>query len=339
MDADDYSIIHTASPTNVSSDEATFIHRPSTLSLPVEIWERVLDWLVTIYTPVHRNATESTLSRDLFNCALVCRAWRARAQTHLFAYPSIRAPDLSVFEATIRKIPVLCEHVQELLFENEPIVAQNGVTKTVDTISHVTRVAHKFPKAHYFLFRDNDLSVEHPYLSRSLAACRFINWLDYFTSIPTRLPHLVRFIAAFNKLSIVSLAVPIILDQETSIPNISNVLRSSPEVLILWLEPGNHLLLDWLIESKTFVKSLRQLVVTLDNRVPSQEISLHAERLQSLLDLCCKHIKVWDFYRYEDLKPMPLGTVLPVVINNFTLTYLLLYSLPPDANVSRKTKI
>ena len=219
------------------------------------------------------------------------------------------------------------------------IVAQNGVTKTVDTISHVTRVAHKFPKAHYFLFRDNDLSVEHPYLSRSLAACRFINWLDYFTSIPTRLPHLVRFIAAFNKLSIVSLAVPVILDQETSITNISNMLKSSPEVLILWLEPGNHLLLDWLIESKTFVKSLRQLVVTLDNRVPSQEISLHAERLQSLLDLCSKHIKVWDFYRYEDLKPMPLGTVLPVVINNFTLTYLLLYSLPPDANVSRKTKI
>lgn len=281
-------------------------------TLPVEVWERILDWLVVIYTPVRRTSTESTLPEDLLSCALVCRAWRPRAQTHLFAYPRIKACNLPTFETAIRKIPVLCSHVQEFIFENEPIgtEAKSGVVKTVDTLSHVTRVAHKFPNVHYFLFQDNDLSVEHPYLSRSIAACRRIDWLDFFTSVPTRLHHLARFLAAFRNLTIVSLAVPILSEPDiTTLSNHCNVLKSSPDTLVVYLEQGSHLLLNWLVKSKTFVKSLQRLGVIIENRFSSQEITLHAENLQKLLNFCCKHLKVWDFYRCEDIKSMPPGNV------------------------------
>ena len=89
--------------------------------LPAELIEQVIDWLVIGYT--HESGqtyqTNLDLRRDLSHCALVCCAWRVRAQTHLFALLRISGNGLSQYERILLNSPSLCRFAKELLFYNQ----------------------------------------------------------------------------------------------------------------------------------------------------------------------------------------------------------------------------
>ena len=74
--------------------------------LPIEVWERAIGWLVAYAVAAGSTGlSEMSIRHDLSACALVCRAWRPRAQFHLFKYPRITGDGLSVYEKLISKSP------------------------------------------------------------------------------------------------------------------------------------------------------------------------------------------------------------------------------------------
>ena len=122
-------------------------------ALPTEVWEQVIDWLVVGYTPELGLTYQDNINlrRDLSSCALVCRAWRVRAQMHLFAFLRITGNGLSQYEALILKTPVLCNFAKEFMFYNQYVDSSKDgiVDKTIETASHAVRIAHKLSSVRY----------------------------------------------------------------------------------------------------------------------------------------------------------------------------------------------
>ena len=118
-------------------------------TLPTEVWERVIDWLVVGYTQTSGGMYHNDINfrRDLSRCAVVCRAWRVRTQMHLFAFLRISGKGLSQYKVLILKTPILCDFAKDFHFYNEYVeTSENRIShQTVETASHVVRIAHKLP--------------------------------------------------------------------------------------------------------------------------------------------------------------------------------------------------
>ena len=281
-----------------------------------EIWESIIDCVVVEYTPedgaTYRDHLD--LRRDLSSCALVCRAWRVRAQMHLFAFLRIEGDALSRYEALIRKTPVLCSFAKELMFYNEYVdKSKDGVTgKTVETASHVVRITHRLSNVHHLLMEQINLAVEHPHLPRHMAALTNINQLDFIGHIPTKLSQLTHILIGPKNLSVLYLDVPIIVDSNP-IPTARYSPKASLTRLYLAIQPGGHLLLDWLVKAKSFTTSLQRLNVVLQDQILQSEITLVIRGIQSLLDNCTGSLKEWNMWakvRVDDLSSLPKGNVV-----------------------------
>ena len=291
--------------------------RYSLPALPTEVWERVIDWLVVGYTPdsnrVYQNDID--LRRDLSRCALVCRAWRVRAQMHLFAFLRITGNGLSQYETLILKTPVLCTFAKELNFHNQHVDSPQNkiVDKTIETASHAVRIAHKLFNVQDLIVTTINLAIEHPHLPRQFAALTNINKLDFYTPTPTKLPQLARILLGLKSLSILYLRVPIIADSNPlPLPTPCYATKSSLTRLDLVIQPGGHLLVDWLVKAKSFTTSLQILYVELEDQIPQSEISLVLQGVQILLDNCTGSLKEWDFLakiQVDDLSSVPEGNV------------------------------
>ena len=94
---------------------------PWSLSIiPIEIWERAIDWLVEDYIRTSSTTIEDLrLRRNLSNCALVCTAWKHRAQFHLFTHLLIKGYGLSRYGKLIIQSPSWCGFAKEFFFYNE----------------------------------------------------------------------------------------------------------------------------------------------------------------------------------------------------------------------------
>ena len=132
-------------------------------ALPTEVWEQVIDWLVVGYTHELGQTYQKNidLRRDLSSCALVCRAWRVRAQMHLFAFLRITGNGLSQYEALILKTPILCTFAKELKFYNQYVDSSKTKVagKTIETASHAVRVSHKLSNVQYLLMHHINLAI------------------------------------------------------------------------------------------------------------------------------------------------------------------------------------
>ena len=139
---------------------------PTPRRLPVEVCERVIDWLVVDYAPEFGLTHQGhiNLQRDLLSCALVCRGFKARAEKYLFSFLAISPNGVSQYESILRKTPKLCGLARTLYFRNQYQEAfdNKGTEKTIETASHVARIAHKLPNVHYLHIQRINLAIEHP---------------------------------------------------------------------------------------------------------------------------------------------------------------------------------
>ena len=269
-------------------------------SLPTEVCEQTIDWLVIGYTPQFGRTYYGNVSlrRDLSNCALVCHAWRPRAQMYLFAFLRISGKGLSHYEAILLKSPILCGFAKELYFYNEYVGQSQGKTtdKTVETASHALRIAHKLPHVYYFVMNRVNMASEHTHLPKYMTALRNINQLYFFSPTPAKLSQIARMIVGLKGLSTLYLRVPIIVDSNPlPLPVPCYATKSSLARLELVIGPGGHSLLDWLVHANSFTTSLQVLQVGMEDPIPQSEVTLAVQGIQSLLDRCREHLKEWYF--------------------------------------------
>ena len=282
--------------------------------LPVEVWEQVIDRLVIGYTTLIQTYQDNLdLRRDLSSCALVCRGWRVRAQMHLFAFLRISGDRLSQYETLILKTPVLCDFAKELKFYNQYINRSKCqiADKTVETVSHAVRIAHKLCNVHYLNMHEITLAIEHPHLPRHVAALTRINQLHFFSATLTKLSQLARILISFKNLSTLLLKVPIVVDSNPlPLPRPCYVTKSSLTVLDLVIQPGGHLLVDWLVKAKSFTTSLQVLFVVVEHQIPQSEVAPLMQGVQSLLDNCTGSLKEWELwanFQVDNLSSVPKG--------------------------------
>ena len=289
------------SPTNPSASPivvATTPQRPLP-RLPIEVWERAINWLTAYYVRFGNTTNdEFDLRRDLSMCALVCRAWRSRAQFHLFAHLRIEGDGLSQYETLLLKSPMLCGFAKEIFFINQYVEeSKSKITNlTVETACHVVRLAHKLPRVHYLTMANINLAIENPNLSRHMGALMKIKTLDFNSPTPTKLYQLARVLTGLRNLSTLLLNIHIVVDPiPLPLPAPCYATKSTLTTLELLIQPGGHMLLDWLVKAKTFTTSLQILYVELEEKVPQSDIGLAMEGVQSLLDNCSESLKEWDF--------------------------------------------
>ena len=230
-------------------------------TLPTELWEQVIDRLVADHTtdPSQTHPEDANLRHDLSTCALVCRAWRARAQMHLFAFLRITGKGLSQYAAMLHVSPILCKVAKELKFYNRYVdQSKTKITsQTIETASHAVRISHKLTELHYLHIQHINLAVEHPRFSRHVSALRNITKLDFSTFTPASLSQLARTLVGLKSLSNIYLKVPIIVDPNPlPLPSPCYSTKSSLTKLDLSILPGGHLLVDWLVRAESFTTSL-----------------------------------------------------------------------------------
>ena len=314
--------------------------------LPTEIWERCMDWLVEGYTSISRNSygDNINLRRDLRSCALVCSAWRIRAQTHLFVFLRISGNGLSQYEALVLKHPALCDVAKQLKFFNSYVGDSSGgiIDKTVDTASHAVRIAHKLPNIHYFVVDNINMAVEHPHFPRYIAALTTISRLDLYSRTPTKLSHLARALVGLRNLSTILLNIPIISTSTPApLPSYYYTSKSVLTKLVLIIQPGGNLLLEWLVQVHSFTASLQALGVKLTEHIPESEIIPVMRNLQSVLHKCTGNLKELQFYAKTATDNAPslytptgerisqLSSTVPTSIYPFSV------SLAPNNSLSR----
>ena len=291
--------------------------QPTLPALPIEVWEQVIDWLVVGYTPKLGQTVQDNfnLRRDLSACALVCRAWRIRAQMHLFAFLRISGNGLSQYETLILKTPVLCTFAREFTFYNQYVDATTNqvVDKTVETASHAVRIVHKLLNVQYLVASSINLAIEHPHLPRHIAALQNINQLDFYSRTPTKLSQLARILLGLKDISTLYLSVPIIVDSNhLPLPAPCYATKSSLTRLDLVIQPGGYLLVDWLVKARSFTTSLHILFVRLEYQIPQSEIALVTQGVQTLLDNCTGTLEEWNLnakIQVDDFSSVPKGNV------------------------------
>ncbi|KAK7689663.1 hypothetical protein QCA50_007458 [Cerrena zonata] len=301
------------------------------LILPVEVWENVIDLLVEGYTTHARSYSDGvSLRNDLIHCALVCHAWLPRAQMHLCVYIYVVGSGLSTYEKLINRMPKLCISAKELQFQNIYTGDANGTVadRTVETISHVVRIAHKLPHVHTLFVDDINLSIEHPYLPKYVTALTSIKALKFYTRTPTRLVQLAHFIAGFKNISELVLEVPIVLESNPLSLKPCYTTKSTLTRLYLLMQPGGYLLLDWLVKAHSFTTSLHILQVRFLDAISQSELALTMQSLQYMLNNCASHLKEWIFWakiKVNDFKGIPsvsLATHSAITGLNFRVSSL-----------------
>ncbi|KAK7689466.1 hypothetical protein QCA50_007258 [Cerrena zonata] len=305
-----FPVMATSSASLISRESSTHIIMPR---LPTEVWENIIDLLVEYYTRPFRTGFDSVnLKKELLSCALVCHAWYPRAQMHLGVYIFIHGSKLSTYEKLIHKVPILCTSAKEFEFMNQYTKDPDDKVpdRTVETVSHAVRVAHKLPHTHTLVVSDINLNIEHPHLPRYVTALTSIKNLQFYTYPPTRLAQLARFIIGFRNISTLVLYVPIAMESNPlPLPTPCYKTKSSLTELDLIMQPGGHLLLDWLVKTYSFTTSLQILQVAFDLPIPQSEVDLTMQGLQSLLDNCSGHLKQWIFFakiEVDEFKDIPL---------------------------------
>ena len=300
----------------ISSLSGSITQRPLP-ALPVEVWEQAIEWLVAGYTRAESPLSDGLkLRNELSVCALVCRAWRLCAQFHLFAHLRISANGLSQYGKLIIKSPILCSYAKDIFFYNRYMEeSKTKIThKTLATASHAVRITQKLSNVTYLLVQRINLADEHPHLSRHIAALRNINTLEFYSRTPTRISHLARILVGLKSLSTLYLVVPIKVDANLLPPPAPHyATKSSLTRLFLVIQPGGHLLLDWIVKARSFTTSLQILSVILQNQIAQSEIGLIMRGVQSLLDTCAGSLKEWNFsanIQVDDFSSVPKGNLI-----------------------------
>ena len=285
-------------------------------ALPTEVWERAIDWLVIGYTSAGNTyIIDINLRHDLSSCALVCSAWRIRAQAHLFAFLRISGDGLSQYETMILRSPILCKFAKEFSFLNQYTESSKSKIKdeTVETASHAVRIAHKLFNLRYLLVFRVNLAIEHSNLPRHIAALTSLDRLDIITHTPTKLSQLARILVGLKNLTILSLNIPILVEPIPSpLPSRCYATKSFLTKLVLDIQPGGHLLPDWLVQTKSFTTSLQTLTVRLDDTIPKSDLALVMQGAQALLDSCTETLREWTFWarvQVDEFSSIPNGTV------------------------------
>ncbi|KAK7689459.1 hypothetical protein QCA50_007251 [Cerrena zonata] len=287
-------------------------------ALPTEVWEYIIDLLVKHYTRPGRLYNDSiNLRNDLLSCALVCHAWYPRAQMHLGVYILIKGSKLSTYGKLIQKVPILCTFAKKFEFRNQYTENPDDkvVDRTVGTVSHAVRVAHKLPHIHTLVVDDINLSIENPHLPRYVTALTSIKKLYFYTYTPTKIAQLARFIVGFRNISTLVLYVPIIVESNPlPLPTPCYRTKSSLKRLNLIMQPGGHLLVDWLVKGHFFTTFLQVLQVIFQYTISQSEVALTMQGVQSLLDNCGGHLKGWYFQAkiavddFQDIPQVSLAT-------------------------------
>ena len=235
---------------------------------------------------------------------------------HLFALLRISGNGLTQYESILLRSPVLCGFAKEFYFYNQLVDESKSRVKnqTIETASHAVRIAHKLSNVHYLMADKINLAIEHPHLPRHISALAHIDKLDFSSSVPTKLTQLARILVSFKNLSALYLVVPIISDPDSlPLPTPYYATKSSLKKLYLVIQSGGHLLVDWLVQAKTFTTFLETLDVRFEHQIPQPEIVLVMRGVQHLLDGCAKSLKEWNFHgniQVDDFSDIPQSEVV-----------------------------
>jgi hypothetical protein len=147
-----------------------------------------------------------------------------------------------------------------------------------------------------------------------VTALTSINNLQFSTFTPTRLAQLARFIVGFRNISTLVLYVPIAVESNPlPLPTPCYKAKSSLTELYLYMQPGGHLLVDWLVKAHSFTTSLQILQVVFKDPIPQSEVGLTMQGVQSLLDNCGSYVKKWTFeakIEVDEFKDIPPGKII-----------------------------
>ncbi|THH28104.1 hypothetical protein EUX98_g6093 [Antrodiella citrinella] len=162
--------ISVSSPTGVSS----------TLRLPIEVCEMIMDFFLEIPNP---NGTTYNDRDSLAACSLVCKAWQHRARFHLCVTVILTSGQHFLsFIKFLSARPHLCTRVAYLILWGHPY---NQSTEPQDDswISSVPLMLPALPNLKGLTFRRIDFSQQHAIFDKAFAKFKHTSKLElvYFT--------------------------------------------------------------------------------------------------------------------------------------------------------------
>ena len=221
-----------------------------TSSLPIEVWERIIDWIVQPHD-VSLEAYRERFER-LSVCSLVCRAWRTRAQARLFEVVSLKYERLLSLDRVLRSNPAISSTIREMFLVKKPKAAP---------ISFFT-IRHQLSGLTYLNIGGLNLTGEHQWLYRS-PLFRSVQRLKLFHLQTCQLSQLIRFVNCFHSLSRLDLSFAFEkLEYKGQIlPMPSHANTRSVTWLELDLKPGVSRLIDWFLNAESLLSQLKTLIL------------------------------------------------------------------------------
>ncbi|KAH8102742.1 hypothetical protein BXZ70DRAFT_804320 [Cristinia sonorae] len=174
---------------------------PTAHSIPIDIWEHVIDLVEGDYDEVVR-------ARTLASCALTCRAWLPRARHHLYRYVVIflSPPPLqnqpTLFLDTLRRVPSYGAHVRSLtiraripdaIFSAEDIESNNGSALSLMAV----QLPNRLPNLHSLTLDAIDLVDIHPTFYGAFSRFRSVKRLVLNVHVCTTINQIYRLLKAF----------------------------------------------------------------------------------------------------------------------------------------------
>ena len=260
-------------------------------SLPVELSDLIID---IVFLQYDYRETQGYLSA----CSLVCKAWRNRAQTHLFKRIVIHYRRLCLLERGLKANPHRHSNITEII-----VMGQCNWWKMRSFSSFAIR--HKLPNLKFLSIPELSFGREHPLLYQA-PMFRSVHRLRLHYLHPCQLSQLIRFIDCFPSLSVLQLKFT---SSQFVLQHRGQILFEPPsidtrrlEVLELTLVPGVFRLIEWLLRAKPLLKHLGTLSLHVPYTKDQVDFESRFEGVKNLVDHCCGSVE--SFALYAEDAPM-----------------------------------
>ena len=246
------------------------------LQLPVEVYEHIIDWIV-ILTGSTSPAQRREMVERLSTSSLVCRAWRIRAQAHLFKKVSLK------YEGLVSLDTVLCSNHAICPIITEMYIARGSKTNSISLFA----IRHKLSNLIYLDLDRLDLTREHRWLHRA-PLFHTVQRLRLYRLQTCQLSQLILFVNSFPSLTRLDLIFDFYkLEHKNQIlPQPSHINTRSLKRLQLDLIPGVSRLIDWFCKAKPLLSQLTTLILHVFNS--DDEVELISS-FKGVRELLCSH--------------------------------------------------
>ena len=215
-------------------------------------------------------------------CSLVCRAWRTRAQAHLFKNIITNHEGLHSLDKVLRTNPAISSSIVYLM------VVKKSKTPSISFFA----IRHQLSKLTFLQINGFDFTREHAWLCRS-PLFRSVRALRLYTLQICQLSQLIRFINCFHSLASLEIDFDFYqLEHKGQIlPKPSGTETRSLKWLKIELIPGVSRLIDWFLTEESCLSQLNGLLLYI--RMIKDEATFGScfEGLDGLLESCRNSIE------------------------------------------------